>query len=134
MRLNLVHLHQLVAVVVDHLDGDAACVGIGEGTTHRRVERGPGFFVDLGPEGSHQTVIGLVGAGEVAVATGPTADRPPFRTSPCSADTTTPSPSPCPPDPPPPPPPAPPPPPHQPRPRERLPPPPTTTPRLRSCA
>ena len=62
------HLHDLVAEVVDDLDGDAAGLGFGEGPRGVATEGGPGFPVDLGLEGGLEGLVGIVGAEEVGVA------------------------------------------------------------------
>ena len=67
-KLNLKHLQQLVAVVVDDLDGDFAGGGRREGAACGGVEGGPGGLVDEGPECPLELVVGLVGPGEIGVA------------------------------------------------------------------
>jgi hypothetical protein len=44
---DLVDLHHLVAVVVDHFDCNAAGFGLGERAADGGVERGPGVLVDV---------------------------------------------------------------------------------------
>jgi len=70
--LHLVHLHNLIAIVVDHLHGDLALPGAFafggvEGAADGGVEGGPGGFVDLGAKGALELVVWFVAAGEVGV-------------------------------------------------------------------
>lgn len=54
--------------MVDHLDGDAAAFGFGEGYGGVTVEGGPGFRIDLGLQGGLQALVGVVLAEEVGLA------------------------------------------------------------------
>ena len=54
--------------MVDHLHRDLAAFGLAEGAAAAGVEVGPGRFVDLGPQGAMELLVGLVGAGEIGVA------------------------------------------------------------------
>ena len=62
------HLHHFIAQMVDHLHRNAAGVGFIEGAGGVAIERGPGFFVDLGLEGGLERAVGIVGAEEIGVA------------------------------------------------------------------
>ena len=62
------YLQDLVAVVVDDLDGDLAGLGRVEGAAGGGVQGRPGGFVDFGAEGALELVVGLAGAKEVGVA------------------------------------------------------------------
>ncbi|NLS92977.1 MAG: hypothetical protein GXX96_12550 [Planctomycetaceae bacterium] len=66
--LNRIHLENLVAVVVDDLDGDPAGFGFGEGAAGSAVELAPGVFVDVGAQGSFEFLIRFVGTSEVGVS------------------------------------------------------------------
>src|ERR1035437_7381835 len=63
-----IDLQNLVPVVVDHLDRDAAGVRHRERARDRGVERGPRRFIDVGAEGAAEFVVGVVAAYEVGVA------------------------------------------------------------------
>ena len=54
--------------MVNDFDRDTAGFRFLKGTRGVAVERGPGFFVDFGLEGSLQSAVGIVRAEEVGVA------------------------------------------------------------------
>ena len=71
MRLvysDLKHLHPLIPKVIDNFHSDASGLGFVEGTGGVAIQRGPGFFVDLGLECGLERTIGVVRAQEVGVA------------------------------------------------------------------
>jgi len=66
--LNSKHFHHLIAEVVDDFHGDTAGFGFVEGSGGVAVQRGPGFFVDLGSERGFEGAVRVVRAEEVGVA------------------------------------------------------------------
>ena len=66
-ELNAKHLHHLVPQVIDHLYRNPSRLRLGESAGGVAVERGPGFFVDLGFESRLERAVGVVGAEEVGV-------------------------------------------------------------------
>src|SRR5262245_44699629 len=60
-------LHDLVAVVVDDFDGDAAGFRTVEGAGLGAIQRGPGVRIDFGLERRLESLVWVVAAGEVAM-------------------------------------------------------------------
>lgn len=54
--------------MIDDLHSDAPGLWLGERTGGVTIQRGPGFFVDLGFEGGLERAVGVVGTEEVGVA------------------------------------------------------------------
>ena len=72
-RLHIEDRQHFIAVVVDDFYGDLAGFGRVEGAADGRVEGGPGRFVDFGPQGPLELVVGFVGAGAQSAASTPAA-------------------------------------------------------------
>ena len=72
-RLHIQDLQHFVAVEVDDSYGDLAGFGRVEGAAGGRVEGELGRFVDFGPQGPLELVVGFVGAGAQSAASTPAA-------------------------------------------------------------
>ncbi len=57
-----------IAVMVDDLYGDRACLGFVEWAARCAVETAPCRFINIGAQGAFQFVIGFFGSGEVGMA------------------------------------------------------------------
>ena len=60
LRLHLVHLHHLVPIVVDHLDGNLAPLGRVEGMRCRLVQGAPRGLVDIAVRGALELLVVLL--------------------------------------------------------------------------